>query len=37
VGAGVGLGDVVNHSDDHLKLNLSTAQKNDLIEHLKGR
>jgi cytochrome c5 len=28
--------DVVNHYDDHLKLNLSTAQKNDLIEYLKG-
>jgi len=30
------LSDVVNHYDDHLKLNLSTAQKNDLIEYLKG-
>jgi len=30
------LGDVVNHYDDHFKLNLSTAQKNDLIEYLKG-
>jgi cytochrome c peroxidase len=28
--------DVVNHYDDHLKLNLSSAQKNDLIEYLKG-
>ena len=28
--------DVVNHYDDHLKLNLSTVQKNDLIEYLKG-
>ncbi len=28
--------DVVNHYDDHFKLNLSTAQKNDLIEYLKG-
>ena len=28
--------DVVNHYDDHLKLNLSIAQKNDLIEYLKG-
>jgi hypothetical protein len=30
------LGDVVNHYDDHLKLNLSSAQKNDLVEYLKG-
>ena len=30
------LSDVVNHYDDHLKLNLSTAQKNDLVEYLKG-
>src|SRR5215467_5785907 len=30
------LPDVVNHYDEHFKLNLSTAQKNDLIEYLKG-
>jgi hypothetical protein len=30
------LSDVIDHYDDHLKLNLSTAQKNDLIEYLKG-
>jgi mono/diheme cytochrome c family protein len=30
------LSDVVNHYDDHLKLNLSTAQKADLVEYLKG-
>ena len=28
--------DVVNHYDTHLKLNLSNAQKNDLVEYLKG-
>src|SRR6195256_4710999 len=28
--------DVVNHYDAHLKLNLSGAQKNDLVEYLKG-
>ena len=28
--------DVVNHYDDHLKLNLSSAQKDDLVEYLKG-
>ena len=28
--------DVVNHYDDHFKLNLSSAQKRDLIEYLKG-
>jgi cytochrome c peroxidase len=28
--------DVVNHYDDHFKLGLSTAQKDDLIEYLKG-
>jgi hypothetical protein len=30
------LSDVVNHYDSHLKLNLSTAQKTDLVEYLKG-
>jgi hypothetical protein len=28
--------DVVNHYDAHLQLNLSGAQKNDLVEYLKG-
>jgi hypothetical protein len=28
--------DVVNHYDAHLNLNLSGAQKNDLVEYLKG-
>jgi len=28
--------EVVNHYDDHFKLNLTSAQKNDLIEYLKG-
>jgi hypothetical protein len=28
--------DVVNHYDDHLELNLSEANKKDLIEYLKG-
>src|SRR5689334_6136507 len=28
--------DVVNHYDQHLKLNLSDAQKKDLVEYLKG-
>ena len=28
--------DVVNHYDQHLKLNLSDAQKRDLVEYLKG-
>jgi hypothetical protein len=28
--------DVVNHYDAHLKLNLSSAQKSDLVEYLKG-
>ena len=28
--------DVVNHYDAHFKLNLSNADKNDLVEHLKG-
>ena len=30
------LSDVVNHYDGHLKLNLSSAQKTDLVEYLKG-
>jgi hypothetical protein len=30
------LRDVVNHYDEHLKLNLTDAQKSDLIEYLKG-
>ena len=30
------LPDVVNHYDAQLKLNLSSAQKNDLVEYLKG-
>lgn len=30
------LADVVNHYDAHLKLNLSEAEKKDLIEYLKG-
>jgi hypothetical protein len=30
------LPDVVNHYDAHFKLNLSSAQKNDLVEFLKG-
>ncbi|HEY1545997.1 MAG TPA: hypothetical protein VGG01_26640, partial [Xanthobacteraceae bacterium] len=28
--------DVVNHYDEHLKLNLDDAQKKDLVEYLKG-
>ena len=28
--------DVVNHYDAHFKLNLSEADKNDLVEYLKG-
>jgi hypothetical protein len=28
--------EVVDHYDDHLKLNLSSAQKRDLVEYLKG-
>jgi hypothetical protein len=28
--------DVVNHYDGHFKLNLSDANKKDLIEYLKG-
>jgi cytochrome c peroxidase len=28
--------DVVNHYDGHLKLNLSDANKKDLVEYLKG-
>jgi cytochrome c peroxidase len=28
--------DVVNHYNENLKLNLSEAQKKDLIEYLKG-
>lgn len=28
--------DVVNHYDEHLRLNLSDAQKQDLVEYLKG-
>jgi hypothetical protein len=28
--------DVVNHYDGLLKLSLSSAQKNDLVEYLKG-
>ena len=28
--------DVVNHYDAHLKLNLSDADKKDLVEYLKG-
>lgn len=30
------LPDVVNHYDDHFKLNLSEANKKDLVEYLKG-
>src|SRR5215472_11249416 len=30
------LSDVVNRYDDHLKLNLGSTQKNDLVEYLKG-
>jgi hypothetical protein len=28
--------DVVNHYDAHLGLNLSSAQKSDLVEYLRG-
>ena len=28
--------DVVNHYDEHFKLKLSDANKNDLVEYLKG-
>jgi hypothetical protein len=28
--------DVVNHYDEHFKLNLSDANKKDLVEYLKG-
>ena len=28
--------DVVNHYDDHLRLNLSEQDKHDLIEYLKS-
>lgn len=28
--------DVVNHYNDHFKLNLSEANKKDLVEYLKG-
>jgi cytochrome c peroxidase len=28
--------DVVNHYNAHLRLNLSDADKNDLVEYLKG-